>query len=96
MLYLQGFPKEQKSFARMSGYVEQNDIHSPQTTVCEALQYSAGLRLGPEVGRERTEDFVDEVSCPSKGIGLDGDDVVQRPPAPWLGGQLAEECGLCG
>ena len=63
---MQGFSKEQKSFARISGYVEQNDIHSPQTTVREALQYSASLRLGPEVGRERTEDFVDEVSCLSQ------------------------------
>ena len=59
----QGFPKEQKSFARISGYVEQNDIHSPQTTVREALVYSASLRLGPEVSRDRSEDFVDEVSC---------------------------------
>ncbi len=25
-----GFPKEQKTFARVTGYVEQSDIHSPQ------------------------------------------------------------------
>lgn len=66
---LQGFPKEQKSFARVSGYVEQSDIHSPQTTVREALQYSASLRLGPEVSRERREAFVDEVSpLPTRSV----------------------------
>ena len=25
-----GFPKEQRTFARVTGYVEQSDIHSPQ------------------------------------------------------------------
>lgn len=29
-LSLQGFPKEQATFARISGYIEQTDIHSPQ------------------------------------------------------------------
>lgn len=44
-----GFPKEQDSFARVSGYVEQFDIHSPSTTVFEALTFSAWLRLSKDV-----------------------------------------------
>lgn len=40
-----GYPKNQATFARISGYCEQNDIHSPQVTVRESLIYSAFLRL---------------------------------------------------
>ncbi|EIE18194.1 putative pleiotropic drug resistance protein 3 [Coccomyxa subellipsoidea C-169] len=40
-----GHPKDAATFARVSGYVEQFDIHSPATTVREALMYSAQLRL---------------------------------------------------
>lgn len=29
-ILVNGFPKEQKSWARVIGYVEQNDIHTPQ------------------------------------------------------------------
>lgn len=44
-----GYPKKQETFARISGYCEQNDIHSPHVTVHESLVYSAWLRLAPEV-----------------------------------------------
>lgn len=44
-----GFPKKQRTFARIAGYCEQNDIHSPYVTVYESLKYSAWLRLPPEV-----------------------------------------------
>lgn len=44
-----GYQKNQKSFARISGYCEQFDIHSPNVTVYESLLYSAWLRLSPEV-----------------------------------------------
>jgi ABC-type multidrug transport system ATPase subunit len=46
---ISGFPKRQETFARISGYCEQNDIHSPQVTVKESLIYSAFLRLPKEV-----------------------------------------------
>ncbi|KAL6006088.1 ABC transporter G member 42 [Asimina triloba] len=46
---ISGFPKNQATFARISGYCEQNDIHSPQVTVRESLIYSAFLRLPKEV-----------------------------------------------
>ncbi|CAB78565.1 ABC transporter like protein [Arabidopsis thaliana] len=40
-----GYPKVQETFARVSGYCEQFDIHSPNITVEESLKYSAWLRL---------------------------------------------------
>jgi ABC-type multidrug transport system ATPase subunit len=44
-IYISGYPKKQETFARISGYCEQNDIHSPHVTVHESLMYSAWLRL---------------------------------------------------
>jgi len=44
-----GYTKNQCTFARVSGYCEQNDIHSPRVTVYESLLYSAWLRLPSEV-----------------------------------------------
>ena len=46
---ISGYPKKQETFTRISGYCEQNDIHSPNVTVEESLMYSAWLRLAREV-----------------------------------------------
>lgn len=46
---ISGYPKNQETFARVSGYCEQNDIHSPYVTVYESLLYSAWLRLAADV-----------------------------------------------
>jgi ABC-type multidrug transport system ATPase subunit len=46
---ISGYPKKQETFARVSGYCEQNDIHSPQVTVYESLLFSAWLRLLKDV-----------------------------------------------
>lgn len=48
-IHISGFPKKQETFARISGYCEQNDIHSPCLTVLESLLFSAWLRLPSEV-----------------------------------------------
>ncbi|XAR67679.1 Xenobiotic-transporting ATPase [Bertholletia excelsa] len=58
---ISGFPKKQETFARISGYCEQNDIHSPQVTVRESLIYSAFLRLPKDIDKEEKMVFVDEV-----------------------------------
>lgn len=50
-----GYPKNQDTFACVSGYCEQNDIHSPNLTVYESLLYSAWLRLPAEVDIEKRE-----------------------------------------
>jgi ABC-type multidrug transport system fused ATPase/permease subunit len=56
-----GFPQDQATFARVAGYCEQTDIHVPHTSVHEALQFSARLRLPSSVTREQCEAFVREV-----------------------------------
>lgn len=58
---ISGYPKNQKTFARISGYCEQNDIHSPQVTIRESLIYSAWLRLASEIDDESKMAFVEEV-----------------------------------
>ncbi|KAL8521837.1 hypothetical protein ACS0TY_012121 [Phlomoides rotata] len=76
---ISGYPKNQATFARISGYCEQNDIHSPNVTVYESLVYSAWLRLPADVDAETRKMFVDEVMelvelAPLKGalVGLPG------------------------
>ncbi|KAL1814400.1 hypothetical protein ACET3Z_016974 [Daucus carota] len=58
---ISGFPKKQETFARISGYCEQNDIHSPQITIQESLIYSAFLRLPKEISKEEKMIFVEQV-----------------------------------
>ncbi|XP_058087713.1 pleiotropic drug resistance protein 2 isoform X2 [Magnolia sinica] len=58
---ISGYPKNQATFARVSGYCEQNDIHSPNVTVYESLVYSAWMRLAPDVKPETRRMFVEEV-----------------------------------
>ncbi|KAE8717807.1 ABC transporter G family member 37 [Hibiscus syriacus] len=50
-----GYLKVQNAFARVSGYCEQTDIHSPHLTVEESLMYSAWLRL-PSYIDSKTKD----------------------------------------
>ena len=60
-IFLNGFPREAKSFARLTAYCEQQDIHNSFATVREALEFSAALRLPSSVeGATRTA-FVEEV-----------------------------------
>ncbi|XP_068634199.1 pleiotropic drug resistance protein TUR2-like [Aristolochia californica] len=58
---ISGYPKKQETFARISGYCEQNDIHSPHVSVYESLVYSAWLRLPAEVNSETRKMFIEEV-----------------------------------
>ncbi|XP_043709771.1 pleiotropic drug resistance protein 1-like [Telopea speciosissima] len=58
---ISGYPKNQETFARVSGYCEQNDIHSPHVTVYESLLYSAWLRLPSEVNSATRKMFIEEV-----------------------------------
>ncbi|XP_019169567.1 PREDICTED: pleiotropic drug resistance protein 3-like isoform X1 [Ipomoea nil] len=64
-----GYPKVQETFARVSGYCEQTDIHSPQITVEESVIFSAWLRLPPEIDSKTKSEFVKEVI---ETIELDG------------------------
>ncbi|XXG63702.1 hypothetical protein AAC387_Pa05g1829 [Persea americana] len=58
---ISGYLKKQETFARISGYCEQNDIHSPYVTVYESLLYSAWLRLSTEVDSDTRKLFIEEV-----------------------------------
>lgn len=63
---ISGYPKNQATFTRVSGYCEQNDIHSPHVTVYESLLYSAWLRLSSEVDTKtrKVMPFPKKVSFP--------------------------------
>lgn len=56
-IYISGYPKRQETFARISGYCEQSDIHSPCLTLLESLLFSAWLRLPSEVDSETQKVF---------------------------------------
>ncbi|WJX84454.1 hypothetical protein P8452_67030 [Trifolium repens] len=58
---ISGYPKTKESLARICGYCEQNDIHSPYVTVYESLLFSAWLRLSAEITTETRKMFVEEV-----------------------------------
>lgn len=58
---ISGYPKNQATFARVSGYCEQNDIHSPNVTVYESVLYSAWLRLSSDISTQSRKMFVEEV-----------------------------------
>ncbi|KAJ8751713.1 hypothetical protein K2173_025884 [Erythroxylum novogranatense] len=60
-ILISGYPKKQETFARVAGYCEQTDIHSPHVTVYESLLFSAWLRLPPEVNSDAREMFIEEV-----------------------------------
>ncbi|KAL3134216.1 hypothetical protein ABBQ38_006651 [Trebouxia sp. C0009 RCD-2024] len=58
---INGHTKEQETFARVSGYVEQFDTHTAASTVYESLLFSGTLRNGTEVDAATTQKFVDQV-----------------------------------
>lgn len=50
-----------KDFERITGYVEQMDVHEPYFTVREALQFSAKLRQDPSVPISEKYAYVERV-----------------------------------
>ncbi|KAK5783684.1 hypothetical protein PVK06_038197 [Gossypium arboreum] len=56
-----GYPKVQETYARISAYCEQTDIHTPMITVQESVMYSARLRLPTEINKHKRLEFVAEV-----------------------------------
>ncbi|RAK73142.1 pleiotropic drug resistance family ABC transporter [Aspergillus fijiensis CBS 313.89] len=59
-MLVDGRPRDQ-SFQRKTGYVQQQDVHLPTSTVREALQFSALLRQPAHLSRKEKLDYVDEV-----------------------------------
>ncbi|KAK9826588.1 hypothetical protein WJX74_004476 [Apatococcus lobatus] len=60
-ILVNGYPKDQKSWSRVVGYVEQMDIHSAQATVHEALIFSARMRLDQAVSNQQVTEYVEDV-----------------------------------
>ncbi|KAJ8906822.1 hypothetical protein NDN08_003308 [Rhodosorus marinus] len=54
-----GYPQD-SLFGRVSGYVEQMDIHMSKTTVREAIGFSARLRLPEETRDEEREELIEK------------------------------------
>ena len=74
---ISGYTKNQATFARVSGYCEQNDIHSPYVTVFESLLYSSWLRLASDVKKETREVLNDY--CMEKFILLQTYNLLFQP-----------------
>lgn len=58
---MNGFPVVKKEFGRITGYVEQQDLHVGTATVRETLMFSARLRLPPEISDTQRIAFVEEI-----------------------------------
>ncbi|MQL82159.1 hypothetical protein Taro_014624 [Colocasia esculenta] len=58
---ISGYPKKQDTYARIAGYCEQTDTHSPFLTVYESIQFSAWLRLPSNIDTPTRNLFVDDV-----------------------------------
>ncbi|CEN62363.1 Putative Pleiotropic drug resistance proteins (PDR1-15), ABC superfamily [Aspergillus calidoustus] len=59
-MFVDGKPLD-TSFQRKTGYVQQQDLHLPTTTVREALRFSAVLRQPKTVSNEEKHKYVEEV-----------------------------------
>ena len=59
-IYYNGQPRR-TDFQRKTGYVQQQDIHCPTSTVRESLQFSAILRQPPHVSMQDKMDYVEEI-----------------------------------
>ena len=83
-IFLNGFPRETKSFARLTAYCEQMDVHNTFATVREALHFSAALRLSSDVPSDTKAAFVEEML----------DLLELRPTADRLIGEVGAANGL--
>lgn len=75
---ISGYPKNQATFARVTGYCEQNDVHSPYVTVYESLLYSAWLRLAADIKTETRKVcyFITVTRAPAVNFKLCDDQLI--------------------
>lgn len=59
-IHVDGLPLK-SSFQRKTGYVQQQDLHLPTSTVREALRFSALLRQSASISREEKYAYVEKV-----------------------------------
>ena len=60
-IFLNGHKCSKTTFARLTAFVEQTDVHQPLSTVRESLLFSAKLRLPRSVTSAQRSAFVDEI-----------------------------------
>ena len=78
---LHGHEVENKTFARLTAYCEQMDLHNEFATVGEALEFSAKLRLPAETSAEQRRGFVNEVRTDVRGVQLKCLETVLKAPS---------------
>eukprot|EP00668_Euglena_longa_P017134 GGOE01021480.1.p1 GENE.GGOE01021480.1~~GGOE01021480.1.p1 ORF type:complete len:1431 (+),score=498.26 GGOE01021480.1:443-4294(+) len=60
---LNGHPKENRAFLRISGYVEQFDSHCTKYTVLESLLFSARMRLGAGIPTQDRQRYCENIAA---------------------------------
>jgi ABC-type multidrug transport system ATPase subunit/ABC-type multidrug transport system permease subunit len=60
-ILVNGYKQDLQTFGRISGYVEQMDIHSPMTTVAEAVSFAGRLRLPESIPMAMKDAFIKDV-----------------------------------
>lgn len=67
-----GHAKQQATWARVVGYVEQTDVHSAGLTVEESLEFSAAMRLTSDVDADMRAAYVLEVLMVTELLDIRG------------------------
>jgi ABC-type multidrug transport system ATPase subunit/ABC-type multidrug transport system permease subunit len=60
-VFVNGKTQDKRTFARITAYVEQQDLHTSYTTVQEAIEFAAVLRLPASVTPEQRAAVVEEI-----------------------------------
>ncbi len=76
-VFVNGYSRK-PSFQRQIGYVQQQDLHLPTSTVREALRFSAVLRQPSSVTKAQKYEYVEKV-IELLGMSDYADAVVQVP-----------------
>jgi ABC-type multidrug transport system ATPase subunit len=61
-ILVNGYPRVQKTFAHVEGYVEDVMAYVPYMTVREGIEFSAAMRLSKKVGLKERKSFTEEVN----------------------------------
>jgi ABC-type multidrug transport system ATPase subunit/ABC-type multidrug transport system permease subunit len=86
IIYVNDAVIDRNTFARIAGYVEQSDLHMPNTTVEEALLFAATLRLPASLHEKRklqivkgVMHLVELVSLAGRLVGVHGEKNALSP-----------------
>ncbi len=60
-VFVNGATQDKRTFARITAYVEQQDLHNAHTTVQEAIEFAAVLRLPATVTAQQRAAVVEEI-----------------------------------